>query len=92
VKAVDLAAQMAGIGVQWIIFTDVSRDGIGEGLNLPATLELAQVSRSNVIASGGVDDLADLQAARDAGLSGVIVGRALYENRLTIQNWVEQRK
>jgi phosphoribosylformimino-5-aminoimidazole carboxamide ribotide isomerase len=92
VKAVDLAAQMARIGVQWIIFTDISRDGVGKGLNLPATLELAQVSRMNVIASGGVDELADLQAARDADLAGVIVGRALYEKRLTIEKWVEQRE
>jgi phosphoribosylformimino-5-aminoimidazole carboxamide ribotide isomerase len=92
VKAVDLAVQMARIGVQWIIFTDVSRDGVGKGLNMTATLEMAQVSRINVIASGGVDSPADLRAARDAGLAGVIVGRALYERRLTFQKWVEQRK
>jgi phosphoribosylformimino-5-aminoimidazole carboxamide ribotide isomerase len=92
VKAVDLAVQMAEIGMQWIIFTDVSRDGVGKGLNLPATLELAQVSRIHVIASGGVDGPADLESAREAGLAGVIIGRALYEGRVTVKDWVEQRK
>jgi phosphoribosylformimino-5-aminoimidazole carboxamide ribotide isomerase len=52
------------------------------GLNLPATVELAQQSQLSVIASGGVSRLDDVRSAREAGLAGVIVGRALYEGSI----------
>ena len=66
-------------GLGWLIFTDISRDGLQTGLNLPATLDLALGSGLQVIASGGVRDWDDIQGARQGGLAGVIVGRALYE-------------
>jgi len=81
-RAIDLAHQMAALGLRWLIFTDVARDGVGSGLNLESTLEIAHSSGLNVIASGGVDSLDDIQRARKAGLPGVIVGRALYEGRI----------
>lgn len=84
--ATKLAESLSRLGLRWLIFTDVARDGIGAGLNLPATLELAQISGVNVIASGGVNGLADIHQAQAAGLAGVIVGRALYEGRLDIQD------
>jgi phosphoribosylformimino-5-aminoimidazole carboxamide ribonucleotide (ProFAR) isomerase len=65
--------------VRTIIFTDVERDGMQQGLNLLETCALAQSSGLQVIASGGVQASSDVHAARAAGLSGVIVGRALYE-------------
>ena len=90
--AVELAGQWAAQGVHWVIFTDVSRDGMGSGLNLEATVQLAQVTGPSagsghylhVIASGGVASLEDVRRAYQAGLSGVIVGRALYEGRVTL--------
>ena len=66
-------------GLRWLIFTDISRDGLQDGLNLPATVELARSSGLEVIASGGVRDMDDIHGAQQAGLAGVIVGRALYE-------------
>ena len=84
VSAQDLALQMRMLGLRTIIFTDVSRDGMGHGLNIPATRELADVSGMDVIASGGVHTLEDVMAARDAGLSGAIVGRALYEGTIDL--------
>jgi len=81
-RAVDLARQMAALGLRWLIFTDVARDGVGSGLNLESTLELAHSSGLNVIASGGVASLDDIQRTRTAGLPGVIVGRALYEGKI----------
>jgi phosphoribosylformimino-5-aminoimidazole carboxamide ribotide isomerase len=81
-RAVDLAQQMAKLGLRWLIFTDVARDGVGSGLNLASTLELARSSGLNVIASGGVDSLEDIHRARQSGLPGVIVGRALYEGKI----------
>jgi phosphoribosylformimino-5-aminoimidazole carboxamide ribotide isomerase len=99
--AVELARHWAVRGVRWVIFTDVSRDGMGSGLNLKTTMQLAQVAapsassgqapsagarrRLHVIASGGVASLADVRQAYQAGLSGVIIGRALYEGQVALE-------
>lgn len=85
VSVQDLALQMRMLGLCTIIFTDVSRDGMGHGLNITATRELADVSGMDVIASGGVNTLDDVMMARDAGLSGAIVGRALYEETIDLE-------
>lgn len=77
--AVDLARALQAQGLHWLVFTDIARDGLQTGLNLPATLELARESRLGVIASGGVSRIEDVEEARTAGLAGAIVGRALYE-------------
>jgi phosphoribosylformimino-5-aminoimidazole carboxamide ribotide isomerase len=93
ITAVEMGRQWAGKGVRWVIFTDVSRDGMGTGLNLDATIELAQATgpstgsgrRMHVIASGGVASLEDVQRTYEAGLSGVIIGRALYEGAVVLE-------
>ena len=141
ITAVELASYWATRGVRWVIFTDVSRDGMGSGLNLKTTMQLAQVTapstssgqapstsrrgelvepsgqapsasqrdelveprrgelvepsgqipsagarrRLHVIASGGVASLADVRQAYQAGLSGVIIGRALYEGQVVLE-------
>ncbi len=84
VPALDLALQMRTFGLDTVIFTDVSRDGLGSGLNIPATRELSEKSGLDVIASGGVHTTADVKAAKDAGLSGVIIGRAIYDGTVTL--------
>ena len=86
VTAVELAQQWAEGGIRWIIFTDVTRDGMGSGLGLAATVELAQATGLHVIASGGVAGLEDVRQAYQAGLSGVIIGRALYEGQVTLED------
>ena len=83
--AVELARQWADKGVHWVIFTDVSRDGMGSGLNVDATVHLAQTTGLKVIASGGVASLEDVRRAYEAGLSGVIIGRALYEGQVALE-------
>jgi len=83
--AVEFAQRWAEQGLRWTIFTDVARDGMGSGLNIESTAYLAQVSGLNVIASGGVDSLGDVEAAYRAGLSGCIIGRALYEGRIKLE-------
>jgi phosphoribosylformimino-5-aminoimidazole carboxamide ribotide isomerase len=85
VTALELAQRLRAQGVQWCVFTDVARDGVGAGVNVPATVELARVSGLRVIASGGVNGLADIRQAREARLAGVIVGRALYENKFHLE-------
>jgi len=85
VSALDLALQMRAFGLRIVIFTDVSRDGLGRGLNIPATRELSEKSGLEVIASGGVHTLEDVVAAKAAGLAGVIIGRALYEGMIELK-------
>ena len=82
VSAMELAQTLAARGLRWLVFTDIARDGLQTGLNLPATVDLARASGLQVIASGGVSTLADIEAARAAGLAGAIVGRALYEGAI----------
>jgi len=85
ILAMDLTFQMRERGVKTIVFTDISRDGLGSGLNIPATRALAEGSKLDVIASGGVHTLEDVLAARDAELAGVIVGRAIYDGSLDLK-------
>jgi len=89
VPATDLALRLQDAGAAALIYTDIARDGMLSGLNLDQTVALARLVATPVIASGGVAGLADLEALRDAapgtGLTGVIVGRALYDGRLDPQ-------
>ncbi len=85
VTAVDLALQMRTLGMRTVIFTDVSRDGLGSGLNISSTRALAEASGLDVIASGGVHTLEDVTAACEANLAGVIIGRALYEGTIDLK-------
>jgi phosphoribosylformimino-5-aminoimidazole carboxamide ribotide isomerase len=91
ISAMDLAIQMRILGLRTVIFTDISRDGLGSGLNISSTQELAEMSGLDVIASGGVDTLKDVIAARNANLSGVIVGRALYEGTIELKEALESK-
>jgi len=84
VGAVDLVRRWAARGVRWVIFTDVARDGMSSGLNVEATAYLARSAGLHVIASGGVASLEDVRRAYEAGLSGVIIGRALYEGHVML--------
>jgi len=84
--AEDLARRFEAAGVAAIVHTDVGRDGALTGVNAEATAALARAIDTPVIASGGVaelDDLRRLRAVEDAGIAGVIVGRALYDGRVT---------
>jgi phosphoribosylformimino-5-aminoimidazole carboxamide ribotide isomerase len=84
VEATALASELRAAGVEIAVFTDVARDGIGTGVNVAATVALAQSSGLRVIASGGVAGADDIRRVREAGLAGVIVGRALYEGTVDL--------
>ena len=83
--AMELGRRLREQGVEWCVFTDVARDGVGAGVNVEATAELSRRTGLHVIASGGVNSLEDIQRVREAGLAGVIVGRALYEGRVNLK-------
>ncbi|HVX78372.1 MAG TPA: 1-(5-phosphoribosyl)-5-[(5-phosphoribosylamino)methylideneamino]imidazole-4-carboxamide isomerase [Bradyrhizobium sp.] len=85
VTALDIARRFEDAGVAAIIFTDISRDGLLKGLNLDATIALAERISIPVIASGGlasIEDVRALLAPRAKKLAGAIAGRALYDGRL----------
>ncbi|MBM7652079.1 1-(5-phosphoribosyl)-5-[(5-phosphoribosylamino)methylideneamino]imidazole-4-carboxamide isomerase [Neobacillus cucumis] len=90
VKAIDLGKRFADAGAETFIFTDIATDGTLAGPNIDAVWELAEVTGKNVIASGGVSSLADLQAIANKGINGAIVGKALYENRFTLKEALEE--
>lgn len=81
-SAVELGLAFFEMGLRWIVFTDIARDGLQTGVNLPATVSLAKETGLQVIASGGVNIISDVNAIRQAGLPGVIIGRALYEGSI----------
>lgn len=84
VRALDFAARAKDLPLAAVAHTDIARDGTLRGPNLAASAELQELLEVPVIASGGVGSLADVEAARAAGLGGAIVGKALYENRIGI--------
>ncbi len=82
---IDLAKKFEDYGVEGIIYTDIGRDGMLTGVNIDATVKLAQALHIPVIASGGIGDLKDilaLCAVQDEGIMGAITGRAIYEGKL----------
>jgi phosphoribosylformimino-5-aminoimidazole carboxamide ribotide isomerase len=87
-SALELAARAASLGVERVIYTDVSRDGTLRGVNIEQTVKLARESGLKVTASGGISSLEDLERLRrvsDCGIDSVIVGKALYEARFTLE-------
>ena len=84
----DLAKKFEDYGCEAIIYTDIGRDGMLSGVNIEATVKLAQHVRIPVIASGGVTDLGDIDrlcAVEEEGIEGVILGRSIYEGTLDFE-------
>ncbi len=84
-EALEMAKRFEDAGAAALIYTDIDRDGVLQGVNVQATAEMAGAVSIPVIASGGVasvDDITALKAVRDSGIDGVIIGRALYDGRV----------
>jgi len=83
---VDLAKKYEDYGVEALVYTDIGRDGMMTGINIEATLKLAQAIKIPIIASGGLNSLKDVQAVCETlvpeGVIGAITGRALYEGKI----------
>lgn len=82
--ASDLCLTMKEYGVRHIVYTDISRDGMLSGPNVEATRKLTEETGLDIIASGGVSCMEDLECLHEAGIRGAIIGKALYENRIDL--------
>ena len=87
-EVVDLGKKFEDYGVESIIYTDIGRDGMLSGINIEATVKLAQALSIPVIASGGLSNIQDIEklcAVEDEGIEGVICGRAIYSGDLDFE-------
>ena len=88
-NALSLAKEFEEYGVSEIIYTDIEKDGMMKGLNIEATINLASNISIPIIASGGVSCLEDIQeisSHKKLGITGIIIGRALYEKKFNIKD------
>lgn len=88
IAAIDLAHRLQDLGAKLIIYTDIARDGVLQGPNIEAMKEMVDSTELSVIASGGVSSIADVRRLADFDhqrLDGVIIGKALYEGRIEIE-------
>jgi phosphoribosylformimino-5-aminoimidazole carboxamide ribotide isomerase len=88
IHAIDLARRLQDLGARLVIYTDISKDGVLQGPNLEATRDMLEKTGLSVIASGGVSSIADVRHLAELNhrrLDGVIIGKALYEGRIEIE-------
>jgi phosphoribosylformimino-5-aminoimidazole carboxamide ribotide isomerase len=93
--AVEVARRFEGLGLDAIVYTDISRDGMETGVNIEATKHFAQSVHVPVIASGGVSGVEDIKRLRDIerfGVTGVIIGKALYSGALSLEEAINLSK
>ena len=91
-KATDLAKRIEKAGINTINYTDISKDGMLGGPNIESLRELLKATGLNVVAAGGVstiEDIKNLKALEKEGLAGIIIGKALYENRIDLKEAIE---
>ncbi|NLO08683.1 MAG: 1-(5-phosphoribosyl)-5-[(5-phosphoribosylamino)methylideneamino]imidazole-4-carboxamide isomerase [Clostridiales bacterium] len=81
-NAVALALEMKSVGVETIVYTDIAKDGMMQGPNVHYTVEMVEETGLNIIASGGISSLKDLEILSEHNVHGAIIGKALYENKI----------
>jgi phosphoribosylformimino-5-aminoimidazole carboxamide ribotide isomerase len=84
ISAMELGMDMKALGVKTIVYTDISKDGMLTGPNVAATKELSDATGIDIIASGGVSTMEDLERIYANGIHGAIIGKALYEKRIDL--------
>lgn len=88
-NAVSLGLQMKDLGVKTIIYTDISKDGMLKGPNVEHTKEMVDATGLDIIASGGISSLKDLEKLEQIHVQGTIIGKALYEKRFALREAIE---
>jgi phosphoribosylformimino-5-aminoimidazole carboxamide ribotide isomerase len=89
IQAADLARQLAGLGFQHIVFTDIVSDGMLKGHNVAALREIAAAVDASVIAAGGISSADDVRDVKQAGAAGAIIGMALYSGQISLREALE---
>jgi phosphoribosylformimino-5-aminoimidazole carboxamide ribotide isomerase len=84
-SVLEVGRRLRQQGIEWCVLTDVARDGVSSGVNVASAIELQTTTGLKVVASGGVGSLDDVRRVREAGLAGVIIGRALYEGSMSLR-------
>lgn len=87
-NAVALALEMKNVGVETIVYTDIAKDGMMQGPNVHYTVEMVKETGLNIIASGGISSLKDLEILNEHNVYGAIIGKALYENKINFKQAV----
>jgi phosphoribosylformimino-5-aminoimidazole carboxamide ribotide isomerase len=94
INILDLAIELKAAGLCWVVYTDISRDGMQRGVNLRKTKELTIATHLKIIASGGINSIKDLENLEKIGTAGAIVGKALYEGAIDpdtiFSRWAER--
>src|SRR5699024_3424995 len=88
-KALDLVQELESLGLQTIVYTDIAKDGMLEGPNIIEQREIHQATTMQVVASGGITTTADIQALAEEKLYGAIIGKALYDGKLSLESVLE---
>lgn len=90
ISAVDLCLKMKSYGVKTVIYTDISKDGMMSGPNIESTKELINKTGMDIIASGGVSSIADIENVNNIKAAGVIIGKALYNGALNLKEVIDK--
>lgn len=90
ISALDLCAKMEGYGVRTVIYTDISKDGMMVGPNIELTNDIISSTDMEIIASGGVSSIGDLERLAAINASGVIIGKALYQKKLDLKSVIDR--
>jgi phosphoribosylformimino-5-aminoimidazole carboxamide ribotide isomerase len=91
ITPVELCAKVKSVGITTVVYTDITRDGALTGVNVEKTSLLQRLSGLNIIASGGVASIDDIKALKEKGVYGVILGKALYDEKLTLKKALKIR-
>jgi phosphoribosylformimino-5-aminoimidazole carboxamide ribotide isomerase len=90
VSAMELCKQMKKFGVKTIIYTDIAKDGMMVGPNIESTKEIIDATGVNIIASGGISAMMDIEKADQIGSHGVIIGKAIYQGALNLSDVINR--
>ncbi len=90
ISAIDFAIELKNIGVKTIIFTDIAKDGTLEGINIKQTKKMIEMTGLEVIASGGAKTLEDIEACREIGCGGIILGKSIYSGAIDLSTALER--
>ncbi len=92
ISALELVQYLKTQGVHTLVYTDIQRDGMSCGVDLEFPRHITEMYDLKIILAGGVHNIEDIRLARQAGMAGIIIGKALYDGRLNLRDALEEEK